>query len=173
MDQLFNVLIAVLPSLIVFLTAYYLLKRFMDNESRKQLIELKNDNRKQVLPLRMQAYERIALYLERVHPNNLVMRTHKQGMSARLLQSELLKTIRSEYDHNVAQQIYVAPSLWEAVKAAKEETLKIVNIAASKVNDDATGMELSKRILELCGQLEKIPSDFALDVLKKEIKKLF
>jgi hypothetical protein len=101
------------------------------------------------------------------------MRIYKQGMSARLLQAELLKNIRTEYEHNVAQQIYMSKPVWEAVKAAKEETIKIINIAAAKVGDEATGADLSKMIIDMSTQLEQIPSDFALDILKKEVKTLF
>jgi hypothetical protein len=173
MDALFNVLIAVLPSAIVFLTAFFFLKRMTENEYRKQMIEFKANNQKNVTPLRLQAYERISIFLERIHPTSLVMRNQKAGMSARLLQAELLKNIRSEYEHNVAQQIYMSPAVWSAVKAAKEETVKIVNISAARVGDEATGAELAKMVIDLSGQLEKIPSDFAIDILKKEVKTLF
>lgn len=173
MDALFNVLIAVLPSIVVFLTAFFFLKKMTENEYRKQMIELKSNHQKNIIPIRLQAYERISIFLERIHPNSLIMRVYKQGMSARLLQAELLKNIRNEYDHNVAQQIYMSKPLWDAVKAAKEETIKIINIAAAKVGDDANGADLSKMIIDLSSQLEKIPSDFALDILKKEVKSLF
>ncbi len=173
MDSLYNVLIAVLPSAIVFLTAFFFLKKMTENEYRKQMIEFKSTNQKNILPLRLQAYERISIFLERIHPNAMLMRIYKQGMSARLLQAELLKNIRSEYEHNVAQQIYMSKPVWDAVKAAKEETIKIINIAAAKVGDDANGAELSKMIIDISNQLEKIPSDFALDILKKEVKSLF
>jgi hypothetical protein len=173
MDSLFNVLIAVLPSVIVFLTAFFFLKKMTENEYRKQMIEFKSNNHKNIIPLRLQAYERITIFLERIHPNSMIMRIYKQGMSARLLQAELLKNIRTEYEHNVAQQIYMSKPVWDAVKAAKEETIKIINIAAAKVGDEATGADLSKMIIDMCGQLEKIPSDFALDILKKEVKTLF
>lgn len=173
MDSLFNVLIAVLPSVIVFLTAFFFLKKMTENEYRKQMIEFKSNNQKNILPLRLQAYERISIFLERIHPNAMIMRIYKQGMSARLLQAELLKNIRTEYEHNVAQQIYMSKPVWDAVKAAKEETIKIINIAAARVGDEANGAELSKMIIDMSSQLEKIPSDFALDILKKEVKSLF
>lgn len=173
MDRLFDVLIAVLPAIVVFLTAFYLIKKFLDNDQKKQLIEIRMNNQKTVTPLRLQAYERVAILLERINPNSLIMRTHKTGMSARMLQSELLKAVRAEFEHNVAQQIYMSDSAWQTVKAAKEETIKIINIASSKIKDDATGAEFGRVVLELSGQLDKLPSDFALDHIKKEIKHLF
>jgi hypothetical protein len=94
-------------------------------------------------------------------------------MSARQLQGDLLQIIRAEFEHNVAQQVYMSPAAWKAVRAAKEETIKLVNIAASKVPDDATGAVLGQKILELNAQLEQNPTDFALDFIKKEIRALF
>jgi hypothetical protein len=173
MDRIFDVLITVLPSLIVFLTAFYIIKKFMEREQRKLYMDVKMNNQKNVTPVRLQAFERIAIFLERINPTNLVMRVHKSGMSARFLQSELLKVIRSEFEHNVAQQIYMSPNSWKAVRAAKEETIKLINIASSKVTDDSSGMELGKVILEMSSQLEQIPSDFALEVIKREIKTIF
>lgn len=173
MDALFNVLIAVLPSAIVFLTAFFFLKKMTENEYRKQMIELKSNLQKNIIPLRLQAYERITIFLERIHPNAITMRVYKQGMSARLLQAELLKSIRTEYEHNVAQQIYMSKPVWDGVKAAKEETIKIINIAAARVGDEASGADLSKMIIDMSSQLEKIPSDLALEILKREVKTLF
>ncbi len=145
----------------------------MENEQRKNLMDLRSKTMKTVTPIRLQAYERIALFLERINPNSLIMRVHKQGMSARQMQSSLMQTIRAEFEHNVAQQIYISPAAWKAVRAAKEETLKIVNIASSQVPDEASAMDLGKIILELHSKLEQTPTDFALDFIKKEIKMLF
>jgi Fe2+ transport system protein B len=173
MDIFYNILLAVLPAVVVFLTAFFILKRFMDNEQRKHLLELRSKSSKTVTPIRLQAYERIALFLERINPNSLIMRVHKQGMSARQMQSALLQTIRAEFEHNVAQQIYMSPAAWKAIRAAKEETIKLVNIASSKVPDEASSMDLGRVILELHGSLEQTPTDFALDFVKSEIRSLF
>ena len=81
--------------------------------------------------------------------------------------------MREEFEHNVAQQIYGDPTTWQAVKSAKEETIKIINIAATKVNDDSSGLEFSKVLIEMAASLEKNPSDFGMEYLKKEIKTLF
>jgi hypothetical protein len=174
MENIFyNILLAVLPSVVVFLTAFYIIKKFIENEQRKALYEMKAQSQKVVTPIRLQAYERVALLLERINPQNMIMRVHKTGMSGRLLQSELLKTIRAEYEHNISQQVYMSANAWKAIRAAKEETIKLLNIAASKVPDDATGTHYAKVVFELSSQLEQTPSDFALDFLKKEIKSLF
>ncbi len=145
----------------------------MDKEYRNKLAEIRMDNQKQITPIRLQACERIVLFCERIAINSLVMRVHRQGMSARLLHSELLTTIRSEYEHNISQQIYVSKAAWDAVKSAKEETIKAINISASKVPDDATGLELCTVILDLSTKVNKLPTDFAIEVIKAEVRQIF
>lgn len=173
MDRVFDILIIILPSLIVFLTAFYTLKKFMDNEQKKRLLELRKDTQKVITPIRLQAYERATLFLERISPDALVTRVHKNGMGARLLQAELLKTVRSEFDHNLSQQIYMSDNAWARVKNAKEEIIKLVNLASSKVKDDGSGIDLSKIILKVSLQVEKLPTQAALEYIKKEIRQSF
>ena len=173
MDTLFELLKFILPALIVFLTAYYTIKHFLQNDQKKRLLEIRKDNQQVIMPVRLQAYERVALLLERLVPDTLINRVHKNGMSARLLQEKLLQTIRQEFDHNLSQQVYISDNAWALVKNAKEEIIKLVNIASSKVKDDAAGRELCRVILEIMMRLEKLPTQVALDYLKKEIRQVF
>ncbi|MBL0049500.1 MAG: hypothetical protein IPP32_15545 [Bacteroidetes bacterium] len=173
MDSFATMLMYTVPSLIVFLTSYFILKSFMDNEYKSKLADIRMNNQTTITPIRLQACERIVLFCERIAINNLVMRVHRQGMSARLLHSELLTTIRNEYEHNISQQIYVSKAAWDAVKNAKEETIKAINISASKVADDATGLDLCTVILDLSTKVAKLPTDYAIEVMKAEIRQIF
>lgn len=176
MDVLFaflEILKYILPSLVVFFTSYFLIKQMMQSQERRTLLELRKKSSESINPIRLQAYERAVLFLERITPNSLVMRIYNNRMSARELHSELLSTIRNEYEHNITQQIYMSSGAWEALKRAKEETIKMVNIAASKVDDSAQGIELSKVLLEMCMQLDKLPTQMAVDIIKEEVKSLF
>ena len=154
------------------MSVLFILQKFIDREHNKSMIELRANNQKITLPMKLQAYERLSLFIERISLNNLVMRVHKQGMSARLFQSELLKTIRAEYEHNLAQQIYVSNTVWDAVKTSKEETIKAINIASSKVRDDSSGLDLCNVILELITKIEKLPTDITLDIIKSEVRQI-
>ena len=163
----------VLPSVIVFVVTFFTLKQFMDSQNRMKALELKFTNRKDMTPIRLQAYERIVLLLERITPSNLILRVHRQGMSARMLQAELLKAIRQEYDHNLSQQIYMSNNSWELTRNAKEETMKLINLSAGRLNDQGTGMELYQIILEATSKLEKLPTQIAIDYIKEEINEYF
>jgi hypothetical protein len=168
-----DILKFLLPSIIVFGAGYLTVKNFLDTETKRRLAEIRLANQNVVTPMRLQAYERMAIFLERINPNILITRTHKSGMSARLLQSELTKMIRTEFEHNLSQQIYMSNHAWEMVKTAKEEITKLVNVASSKLPDTATGVELSQMILQISQQIEKMPTQVALEYIKKEVGQVF
>ena len=177
METIDLILIAILPSVVVFLTCFLLIKRYLEHLDKKTTVdhnaELKKESLKTILPLRLQAYERLVLYLERISPNSLVMRTYKAGMSARLLQADMTKAIREEYEHNITQQVYVSASVWQMSKQAKEETIKLINISAGHLHPDATALDLSQIILENCAKIDKLPTDIAISYAKSEIHKMF
>jgi len=173
MEYLFEFLKIVAPSVVVFLTAFFLIKTYLEKTSERQIKEIKAESNKTILPLRLQAYERVVLYLERISPNNLVMRVYQSGMSGRLLQADLVKAIREEYEHNMTQQVYVSVNTWVLLKNAKEETIRLINVAASQVHPDASGIELSQVIFETAAKLEKLPTDIAINYAKAEAQKLF
>jgi hypothetical protein len=162
-----------LPSFIVFFTAHTILKQWKENEEKKGLIELRKQTTQQINPLRLQAYERAVLFLERISPPNLIMRISKSSVSAGELHTELLNTIRAEFEHNLTQQVYMNTASWEALKRGKEETIKLINISAAKINASEDAVELSKIILETAMQMEKLPTQLAIDVIKSEVRTLF
>lgn len=173
MEQLEDILLITVPGLLVFLSCYLLVKRYFESNVDRQIKELKAETQKTLLPLRLQAYERVVLYLERISPNSIVMRVYKPGMSSKLLQMELTRTIREEYEHNMTQQIYVSVNAWTLLKNAKEETIRLINISSAQISPDASGLELSQMIFENSAKLEKLPSDIAIGFAKAEVHKFF
>jgi hypothetical protein len=174
MDAFIEILKIILPAGVVFAAAFLVVKRFLDNDERKREQELKKSSHATIMPLKLQAYERIVLFLERVNPNTLVVRVNKTGMNAHQLHMELIKTIKSEYEHNLSQQIYMSYGAWELVKTTKEEITKLINITATKVAHDSPGNELAMMILNVASNLgKKLPNDIALDYIKKEVNSSF
>lgn len=173
MEDILDIFKYILPSVVTFLAAYYIIKAFLDREYKNKLMDLRMQNQSTITPIRLQAYERMTLFLERISLTQLVSRVHKSGMSARLLQSEMVKTIRAEFEHNLSQQIYITQQTWNSVKTAKEETIRAINIASTTVPDDASGLDLINVIFELVTKVEKLPTDIALEQLKLEAKQTF
>ncbi len=173
MDAFFDILKLILPALIVFLTTFYMLKRFLEREESHKVLDLRKANQEKTLPLRLQAYERLSLFLERIALNNLLMRVVKDDMNAQSLRTALLKAIREEYEHNLTQQIYVSDHVWEHVRHSKEEMIKFINTGAEKIGKDASAYDLSKHLFDIASQVKKMPTTTALQELKKEVRKLF
>src|SRR5204862_1036100 len=105
------------------------------------------------LPLRLQAYERLVLFMERIAPGPLVLRVHKSHMTSGMLHGELIATIREEFEHNVTQQIYVSDKAWGKVRQAREETMRLINLSYEQVGDVSSGTELSRQIFENVSRL--------------------
>lgn len=184
MGELLEILKYILPAGIVLLTSWLLLKSFLDTQQEIQKrelkikldelqLQLKQEDKKYVTPIRLQAFERIVLFLERISPQSLIFRVQKPGQKVFQLQNELLKTIRDEYEHNLSQQLYISKESWGMVKAAKEEVVKMINTAAAATKPDDESLELSRRVFEATIGVEKQPTDRAIDMLKKEIYRLF
>ena len=129
-------------------------------------------NSRTVLPIRLQAYERIVLFLERISLESLLVRTNTPGMSAAELHSMLLNTIRSEFEHNLSQQIYMSQQAWEVVKNARSNSIKIINTEFEQTPQTATGLEFSKHLLDRMMELEKEPTKTAIEYIKNEIARL-
>ncbi len=173
MKEVLEILKYTLPSLIVFATAYMMLKKILQAEKSKRQQELWLNNRKTITPIRLQAYERVILFLERISAESLLMREMQMEMTAKQLQRSLLESIRIEYEHNLVQQIYISTQAWKTLKSAKENTLKIINTIAANMKEDATALELSKTILEYTAKAEISPTETAIEIIKNEIKQLF
>jgi hypothetical protein len=173
MEVLLEILKYTIPSLILFLTVWVMLRTWSRNEDRRRKNEFNMNISDDILPVRLQAYERIVLLMERISPESMVMRIGRPDYSARQLQQELLSTITSEFEHNLAQQTYVSTEAWEKVKVAKNQIINLINDAASELKEDATGPTLGKLILERLTELKNPPSQVAIDYLKQEVKTLF
>jgi hypothetical protein len=178
-----DVLMYFVPALIVMFGMFMVMRRFIDNQHatlRKFLerdlqlktVEDRNMRQRESLPLKLQAFERLILFLERIAPNSLLVRVHRGGMSASQLQSELVATIRAEFEHNLSQQIYVSEQAWDEVKDGKEEMIRIINNAFSHVGNNASGIQMSSQIFEQVLKMENIPTQKAIDFIKSEAKKL-
>lgn len=166
-------LVYLAPSLLVFLTSWLLVKRFLQRESAIKVLELKSGQQKDLMPLRLQAYERLTIYLERISPNVMLLNQYEPGMTVMDFHQKLLEMIRGEFEHNYAQQIYVSAPLWTIIRNAKEEITRQVNTAAASLDPEAPAYQLSKRIFDSILEKEEFPTQRALNILKAEVGQLF
>lgn len=162
-----------LPALFVFLATYLVMSKMVKSEQLRLKAENVLNNQKFITPIRLQAYERMVLLMERISPQSLIMRTQRQNITNQELQSSLLKTIRSEFEHNMAHQLYISDKAWEMVRMAKEDCIKFINQTALQTKPEDNSLQLCKLILENTMDRDLDPTTKAINYLKEEIRTLF
>lgn len=167
-----DILKITLPALLVVITAWLVLRNLLKNDQEKRKQELILNNSRTVVPIKLQAYERIVLFLERISLESMLVRISTPGMTASQLHSGLLSGIRSEFEHNLSQQIYMSPQAWEVVRNARSNTIKIINTEFEKMPDNSSAMDFSKKLLSTVMELEKEPTRLAIDFVKAEVEKI-
>ena len=172
-NYLFDILKFTMAGIATVYVAFYLIKPHLDKSESIQLIELKKTISNQTLPLRLQAYERIVLFIERVNPASMLVRLHSTGLSAAELHSIVANEIRNEFQHNITQQIYVSDRAWAVVTRVKDDTLSVVTNAVKALPETATGLDLSKTVLAHLSHLQNNPYDIALKIVKEDMEALF
>lgn len=169
---LFQIALIVIPAGAVFLTAIFFLRKYSENQLRQSSFELKKERQKYILPNKVDAYQRTILLMERIHPNSLIMRHSNPGLPAAAFQVKLLESIRSEYEHNITQQMYISVETWNLVKSSKDETMKIINLAGQQMTATSNGMDFSNKVFEIVGEVGQLPTEIAVEALKKEFQRI-
>ena len=164
------VILFALFSGMIFLIYHFIVRPLLRQAPPETPIQPGNaDLQRALLPLKLQACERFVLFLERINPNNLLLRVSQPGQSARELQALLIRTIREEFEYNLSQQLYVSQGTWEMIRNAKEETISLVNRAADRQPEGGTASDFSRAILDMSMERDKLPSVIAIEAVKREI----
>ena len=165
-----DVLILSIPLAGILVATYLMLQHFHNKSIQENEKEIDIQKTKTFFPLQIQAYERVILFLERIDPNNMIIRTHKNGMNAITLHRELLKIVREEYTHNMSQQVYIHPKSWKTVLNAKDETIQILNVAINNISPESSGIDLSAKIFESIASKKISPTEDARNLIVKEFQ---
>ncbi|MCB0487191.1 MAG: hypothetical protein R2820_09480 [Cyclobacteriaceae bacterium] len=162
-----------IPASVVLYAVYLVVRAMIAKEIELKRLEIRGRSLETILPVRMQAYERMILFLERISPQNLLVRLNNPAYSSKDFQKVLLDEIRNEYNHNVSQQVYMSEEVWNMIKNAKEDLIIQINEAASAVKEDATGIDLARQIFQADLDKKVEPITHAISELKKEIQQTF
>lgn len=179
METIAVILLAIVFVVALILVGFFSLqqtKEFVTNEQKKSLLEIQKiqeiETRRVVTPIQLQSYERLVLFLERIKPDNLVLRCYEPDMNTRLLRDVMIQNIRDEYEHNLSQQLYISSQSWIYIKNAKEDIINILNSIVPKDNEKLTPTQYAGMLFEqMAGKQSQI--DLAQDFLKKEIQERF
>ena len=161
-----------IPALIVLLATWIVMHKLFNNEQQKREWELKRASQKEISPIRLRAYERLALMLERTQPEHMLMELEVSTMTVQQVQQRLLQTIRLEFDHNMSQQIYVSESVWEQIMVARGQMMAFVTAMAVQLPPESTSLDYAKVLLTAYSTNGETANEKALRALKEEAAKL-
>ena len=173
MDLLSDFLKLIVPAGLVLYGMYLTVKLLLEREADRHRYDVKTRYTETVVPIRLQAYERMVLFLERISPSNMLLRLGGSSTTVMEFQQRLLQEIREEYNHNLSQQVYMSQAVWDQVQAAMNEVMTLINQASVDTQPDAPAINLSKRIFEHIIQRDREPTANALKAVKEEIQMLF
>lgn len=173
MEVLLDFIKILLPAGLVLYAMYLVVQSFLTKEFEKRLLEVRLRNNDVVLPVRLQAYERCIMLLERMSPHTLLLRLNDPHMNSQQLGQFLVSNIREEFNHNLSQQLYMSDQAWTLIVAAREEIINIINQAQQRTQAESPGIELAKNIFEDLMSRQEDPVAPAIGFLKNEIRTVF
>ena len=162
-----------IPGLVVLYATYLIVNKFLVSDIERKRLAIFSDNIKITVPIRLQAYERIAMLLERMHPHSMINRYYVSGATVTELQQALTQSIRSEFEYNLSQQIYVSKELWETIKTVKEQEITMLNNIAGQLQTTAPAIDYVKKINDYISHEDTVfPTEVALEILHDEAKRI-
>ena len=161
----------IVPAIVVLIASVSIVKRFLNNEVKEKHIAMLRDNQDTTVRLRLQAYERLVMFIERIHPRQLVPRVYQTGMTVSELQGAIVFNIQAEFEHNLSQQIYVSKKVWDTVRGVKEQAMNILNNMDQQLNHDDPAQPLHQPMEDYVHNEEgEMPTEIALNIINEEAK---
>ena len=165
-EQILGLMVYCIPALVTGVIAFLFFREHTDNENNRRNFILKESIQKESLPIRLQAYERLTLFLERISPQNLLKRVSPISQEVENYKSLLIQTVEQEYEHNLSQQIYVSDPCWRIVSAAKNSTIQTIVSFNSK--GVSTANDIRPLLLDILLNNE-VTTEIALNFLNEEV----
>ena len=165
-EQILGLMVYCIPALVTGVIAFLFFREHTDNENNRRNFILKESIQKESLPIRLQAYERLTLFLERISPQNLLKRVSPISQEVEDYKSLLIQTVEQEYEHNLSQQIYVSDPCWRIVSAAKNSTIQ--TIVSFKNKDVSSANDIRPLLLDILLNNE-VTAEMALNFLNEEV----
>ncbi|NPA67987.1 MAG: hypothetical protein GXO50_05195 [Chlorobi bacterium] len=161
------------PLIILLISVMMILNHFAKREKEKLRYDIIKESNKIITPIRLQAYERIILFLERIRPDNMALRITRPNMTAKQLQIKMLSTLRNEFNHNLSQQLYISDEAWAATVYAKEQIVGLINLTGTKVDPETVSTAFTAKLIEQYNETGNKPVETAVAVIKREAAAFF
>lgn len=171
LQQILEILKYILPSVVVLVATVLIVNRFLISEVERKRLAIFAENSDSSMKLRLQAYERLTIFVERMNTKNLISRFYTQQATVQDIQLAMVQSIRAEFEHNVSQQLYVSHELWQTIRAVMEQEITMLNRVGSTCELGAPASEYVKKLSEYIVNTEStIPTDIALETINREAK---
>ncbi|GHT12407.1 hypothetical protein AGMMS4956_06970 [Bacteroidia bacterium] len=167
-----SLLASLIAGVLVLGGVFFVLQKMLRAESSRRNVELLMEGKRITLPLRLQAYERLILFLERISPEALVLRLQAQNPTNANLHAALIAAVRSEFEHNLSQQLYVSQEVWQQIVLAKNDVIRSINALAMQTQPTNSSLQLAQLIVQEYVQQPQ-PTHPTIEMLKKETAQLF
>ncbi len=158
---------------VIVIVAYYMIRGDIRRYLKSRKDTAVPEDKSNLLALRLQAHERMIIFVDRINPSNLLLRLHQQGIEVGALQLMAVNEIKTEFQHNITQQLYLEAATWKVIRNLKDDTIAMVNNAVKNLATDASGMELSKKVLNHMSSIEENPYELTIALIKQDIHKMF
>lgn len=168
LETILEIVKITVPALVIFFTIQTLLKQYLESEYKTKMLDFKQNQNNTTIPLRLQAYERLSLFCERISIPNLVLRLRDEQMTASGLRLAMMVAIQKEFEHNITQQVYVSDQLWQILKIARDDALNIINMVYSNVDPEGDAKDYAAQMFKYLESRDIISTDKALFAIKKE-----
>ncbi len=170
-SKLIELLCYTLPAIITGIVAYYFFNLHTKNEEGRRRYLLNKDTQKDALPLRLQAFERMTLFLERINPGKLLIRISPNTEDKNDYENLLISNIEQEFEHNLTQQIYMSDECWTIIVTAKNATIQMIR--RTNMSDRVDSANKLREVIMNDLMEKQSPSAVALSYIKNEVKYLF
>lgn len=167
-DTIIEIVKIILPAIVVFFTAYYLLKQQSEENLTKAKLEINRNNQNLITPIKLQAYERLVLLLERISPQQLILEHNEPDLNAFKMKHLMINHIQQEFNYNLSQQVYISQQSWQIIKVVKEQVIQLINASYEELPSEATSNDLHKKIIEKLIASGEQPTEKALMFIKAE-----
>jgi uncharacterized protein YeeX (DUF496 family) len=162
------------PAIVVFFTAFYLIKTMLKAQLQAQELKIKANAKSISIPIRLQAYERLTLLMERIDLFSLVQKFRTPNMTVSELQLLMTNQIRQEFEHNLSQQVYVSHDLWVQIRGTKEQMIMTVNRIGASMPPNISAKEFTRALMEYLNEMDgTLPTHNTLEKIKSEAALLF
>ncbi|MBK9015719.1 MAG: hypothetical protein IPM82_17540 [Saprospiraceae bacterium] len=156
------------PALVVFFTVYYLMKTYLDKQYQLKVLEFRQNQGNTTIPSRLQAYERLSLFCERIAIPSLMLRLREEGQTNAALRLAMLLNIQQEFEYNITQQVYVSEQLWQIIKISRDNTVMDINGMYEQVDPKGASKQLATVLLSQTDSQSASSLNTALLAIKKE-----